>query len=161
MAKKYRYDIVRRIADRVSAWLIRRDLAPEGFFLLTVLGRKTGLPRTKPVAIVENGSDRWLVAPYGEVDWVLNAKAAGRVSLSRGGRTETLTIERASLEEGARVLKEYIGRYAITRPYFELHPDSPADDFLKEATWRPVFKLEPASNSNGQPSPSIESAQDN
>jgi deazaflavin-dependent oxidoreductase (nitroreductase family) len=156
VAKKYRYDAVRRIADRIYAWLIRLDLAPKGFFLLTVIGRKSKLPHTKPVAIVENGKNRWLVAPYGQVAWVLNARAAGEVSLSRGGRSETLSIDEVPLEEAAKVLKEYIQRYTITRPYFDPRPQSPVDDFLKEAGWRPVFRLERQSKAIGKPSAAAE-----
>ena len=46
--------------------------------LLTTRGRKTGRLRTTPVILVVHGQQRWLVAPYGAVPWVLNARAAGR-----------------------------------------------------------------------------------
>jgi len=36
--------------------------------------------------VVETSGHRWLVAGYGPVNWVRNARAAGEVTLSRGGR---------------------------------------------------------------------------
>lgn len=150
MAKKYRYDLVRRIADRLLSWLIRRDLAPEGYYLLTTIGRRSSLRHTKPVAIVQNGEERWLVAPYGEVDWVHNARAAGEVTLSRGKQSEILTIEELAPTDRAAVLKQYLGRYPIVRPYFEVQADSPLESFEVEASWRPVFRLLAQSGGNGR-----------
>ncbi len=56
--------------------------------LLRVRGRKTGLPRTTPVSLIEHEGRRWLVAPYGEVGWVRNARAAGEAELLRGSAVE-------------------------------------------------------------------------
>ena len=46
-----------------------------------------------PVSIVQVGGERWLVAPYGERNWVKNARAAGWVELRRGRSRERLTVE--------------------------------------------------------------------
>ena len=46
--------------------------------LITIRGRKSGLPRTTPVAIIEVAGRRWVWAPWGEVQWVRNLRAAGR-----------------------------------------------------------------------------------
>ena len=81
------------------------------------------------------------MAPYGAVNWVQNARAAGQVTLSRGGREELVSIRELTPEEAAPVLKEYVRLYPITQPYFDPGPDSPAEDFIKEAAWRPVFEL--------------------
>ena len=56
--------------------LVRAGLVPRSY-LLTTQGRKTGRPRTNPVCPVEHGGRRWLVAPYGPVSWVRNARATG------------------------------------------------------------------------------------
>ena len=37
--------------------------------LITVRGRKTGLPRTTPVTICEYGGRRGFISPFGEMDW--------------------------------------------------------------------------------------------
>jgi deazaflavin-dependent oxidoreductase (nitroreductase family) len=142
MALKYRYNITRKIVDWFVQWLIRLDLAPEYYYLLTVPGRKTGLPRTKPVALVEERGQKWLVAPYGEVNWVLNARAAGKVIITRGGYSEEFSISELKLKERASVLKQYITLFPITRPYFDARPSDPVERFIPEAQWRPVFQMQ-------------------
>ena len=58
--------------------------------LVTIRGRKSGLPRTTPLAIVEVGGRRWVWAPWGEVQWVRNLRAAGRATLSvRAGKKKS------------------------------------------------------------------------
>ena len=55
---------------------------PMGFNgLLTVPGRKTGQPRTTPVAIIEVDGRRWIWCPWGERHWVRNLRAAGRATI--------------------------------------------------------------------------------
>ena len=62
--------------------VLKRLLAvglPMGFNgLVTIRGRKSGLPRTTPVAIIEVSGRRWVWAPWGDVHWVRNLRAAGR-----------------------------------------------------------------------------------
>src|SRR5215204_5800180 len=55
--------------------------------LITIRGRKSGLPRTTPVAIIEASGRRWVWAPWGDVQWVRNLRAAGRAT-SPGRRRE-------------------------------------------------------------------------
>ncbi|MGZ4493730.1 MAG: nitroreductase/quinone reductase family protein, partial [Nocardioides sp.] len=47
-----------------------------GVETLTVTGRRTGRPRSVPVIPVRLGAHRYLVAPYGESEWVRNLRAA-------------------------------------------------------------------------------------
>jgi hypothetical protein len=49
-----------------------------------------------------------IVAPYGEVGWVRNARAAGQVTLRRGRRSEAVSIIEVSPENAAPVLKKYL-----------------------------------------------------
>jgi deazaflavin-dependent oxidoreductase (nitroreductase family) len=112
--------------------------------LLTVTGRKSGKRYTTPVALVIKNGDRYLVAPYGEVNWVQNARSAGTVSIQRGRRIETLTVQELDAQTSAPVLKEYINSEAITRPYFDAAPDDPVESYALEADRHPVFRLVPA-----------------
>src|SRR5215210_7361032 len=62
---------------------------PMGFNgLITIRGRKSGLPRTTPVAIIEVSGRRWVWAPWGEVQWVRNLRAAGRATVTVRRRKE-------------------------------------------------------------------------
>ena len=77
-----------RVPRRVSLFspILKFLLAagvPLGFNgLITIRGRKSGLPRTTPVAIIEVSGRRWVWAPWGEVHWVRNLRAAGRATIT-------------------------------------------------------------------------------
>ena len=84
MAATYRLSRWRRLLNALVRTLLRAGLGPRHTYLLTVQGRRSGQRYSTPVTLVEEGTNRWLVAPYGEVSWVRNARAAGQVTLSRG-----------------------------------------------------------------------------
>jgi hypothetical protein len=54
---------------------------------------------------VNEDDERWLVAPYREVGWVRNARAAGGVEIRRDGRPEALCIEELGPEQSALVVQ--------------------------------------------------------
>lgn len=116
-------------------------LGPRTLHLLTVPGRTSGQPWSTPVSLVEAGGERWLVAPYGVRNWVLNARAAGRVELRRGRRHEHLDIEELEPEAAVPVLREYYRRNRVTRPLFGVSLDAPHQAWVAEAPGHPVFRL--------------------
>lgn len=121
--------------------MLRRGLGPSEIWLLTTRGRKTGAPRTTPVSLVEIEGTRYLVSPYGTPAWVHNARAAGEVTLQRGKRSETRPIEELAPEEAAPVLKRYVERERIVRPWFDANAAAPLEAFVAEAAHHPVFRL--------------------
>ena len=141
MAATYRLSPGRRAANRLVRLLLKLGLMPGPTYLLTVPGRRTGRPLSTPVTLVEEGDVRWLVAPYGDVAWVRNARAAGQVTLSRGRHAETVPIRELRAADAAPVLQLYVTRVPITRPYFDATPDSPLAAFEAEAPRHPVFAL--------------------
>jgi deazaflavin-dependent oxidoreductase (nitroreductase family) len=142
MAKEYQVNGMVRLVNSMIVRMIRWNLAPPQNYVLTVQGRKSGKPYSMPVRLIIGDGKRWLVSPYGEVNWVKNARSAGEVSLSRGGKTEILTIHELSPQESAPILKEYVTRESIVRPYFDAQPESGLDAFAAEAPRHPVFLLE-------------------
>jgi deazaflavin-dependent oxidoreductase (nitroreductase family) len=143
MAKSYRPSSLGRLRDGLMAFALRKGVGPPGIYLLTVAGRKTGTPHSTPVAPHEDGGERWLVAPYGEVGWVRNARAAGRVTLQRGKKIETLTATELSAAEAAPVLKRYLAEHPRTvGAYFDAGKDASLEEFAAEAARHPVFKLD-------------------
>src|SRR5215208_6699083 len=137
MAKSYRLTPLRRIANALMRLLLRLGLAPRTTMLLTVPGRRSGTPRSTPVTLVEEDGQRWLVAPYGPVGWVRNARAARQVELSRGRRSETVRLQELTPRAAAPILKTYVERVPITRPYFDAAPDAPIAAFVAEAARHP------------------------
>lgn len=140
MTERYRLTPVRRLANAAIKPLIRLGLGGRHTYILTVRGRRTGRDYSTAVTLIEDG-ERWLVAPYGEVSWVRNARAAGEVRLSRARRSETLRIEEVGPEQAAPILREYLQQVPIARPYFDVTPDSPLEEFAGEASRHPVFRL--------------------
>jgi deazaflavin-dependent oxidoreductase (nitroreductase family) len=104
-----------------------------------VWGRRSGTWYATPVTLVEAGGQRWLVAPYGDVSWVRNARAAGQVTLSRGRHAETVTLVELGAADAAPVLKQYVTDVPITRPFFDVTPEAPVEAFIAEAHRHPVF----------------------
>ena len=141
MRRTYRRNLGRRLIDALSTAAIERGLGPGQRYLLTVRGRRSRAPRTTPVSLVADGSARFLVAPYGEVGWVRNAREAGVVTLSRAGTIEDFTLAPVDGAEAVRVLRLYLRLEPITRPYFGAEPDAPDEVMRAEAAVHPVFRL--------------------
>ena len=126
--------------NAVIGSLTRFGLAGRHTYILTVRGRKTGRAYSTPVRLIEDG-ERWLVAPYGEVGWVRNARAAGEVEISRSGRSQVMQIVEVEPEQAAPVLKQYLKSVPVVRPFFDVKPGSPIEEFVSEAPRHPVFRL--------------------
>ncbi len=141
MAATYHLSGWRRGLNHLVRVLLRVGLGPPRTYLLTVPGRRSGRPYTTPVTLVAHAGEHWLVAPYGAVNWVRNARAAGRVTLRRGRQAETVAVVEVGPEESAPVLQRYVAEVPITRPYFGVRPDAPLDDFRAEAHRHPVFRI--------------------
>lgn len=145
-ARQYRPGPGRHVENTIMSALVWAGLVPRSY-LLTTRGRKTGRPRTNPVVPVGHRGRRWLVAPYGAVSWVHNARAAGRVTLTRRRDTREYAIQEAAPEEAGPILKRYVCIATVTRRYFLATKDSPLEDFVAEADRHPVFELVAADGS--------------
>jgi deazaflavin-dependent oxidoreductase (nitroreductase family) len=104
MPKQFRVTPGQHIFNTVLITLLGAGLPVGPFFLLTVQGRKTGKSYRLPVTPIELDGKRWLVSPYGSVSWVLNARAAGTVMLTRGRVHEILGIVEQSWTESAPMI---------------------------------------------------------
>jgi deazaflavin-dependent oxidoreductase (nitroreductase family) len=121
--------------------LTRLGLVGPRTHLLTVPGRRTGRPWTTPVSLVMLDGERFLVAPYGERNWVKNARAAGQVELRRGRRREVARIAEVTAESAVPALRRYYETTRVTRPFFDVTLSSPPEAWAAEAPRHPVFRL--------------------
>ena len=64
----------------------------------------SGLPRTTPVAIIEVAGRRWVWAPWGDVHWVRNLRAAGSATITVRGQDEDVTATELDRTQRRRVL---------------------------------------------------------
>jgi deazaflavin-dependent oxidoreductase (nitroreductase family) len=130
------------VENTIMSALVRAGLVPRSY-LGTTRGRKTGRPRTHPVVPVDHSGRRWLVAPYGPVSWVRNARATGQVSLTAGA-TQAYLIREVPPDQAGHILQRYVHLAPSARPYFQATKNSPAEAFAAEADRHPVFELTPA-----------------
>ena len=138
----FRKTPVRKLGNLVIAPLARLGLAGKRTHILTTVGRKSGRRYSTPVQLVLLDGQRWLVAPYGERAWVKNARAAGSVELTRARRTERARVVEVEPEVAAPVLREYLRKTPVTKPFFSAKRNAPVEEFAAEAHRHPVFRLE-------------------
>ena len=121
---------------------------PLGFnALITISGRKSGLPRTTPVAIIEVSGRRWMWAPWGEVHGVRNLRAAGRATITVRRREEEVSA--TELDPAARIafFRDFLGPLARSIPlgvwFIRAVDGVDRNDPVDAADGRPVFELHP------------------
>ncbi len=138
----YGLTLPRRVLNRIVRLWIRLGLPPRKYHVLTVKGRRSGALHSTPVSVVQINEHRWLVAPYGQRNWVKNVRVAKQVTLSRGGHSEVLTVEEEHYPmRCAPVLKLYFDQEPITRRFFDAKAGASIETFAAEAHRHPVFKV--------------------
>ena len=143
MATPYRRSWWRRGLNGVVRPLAKLGLAGPRTYLLTVPGRTSGKSWSTPVSIVDVDGGRYLVAPYGDRNWVRNARAAGWVELERGRDRGRFDVEELEADAAVPVLRAYYRLGRVTRPFFDVTLDAPDAAWLEEAPRHPVFALRP------------------
>jgi hypothetical protein len=73
--------------------------------ILTVTGRKSGLPRQAPVGVSLDG-ERYIFQAYPKAAWVAKARAAGTATLSMGRLSATVSLVELPVAERGAVLRE-------------------------------------------------------
>jgi deazaflavin-dependent oxidoreductase (nitroreductase family) len=115
--------------------------------LLTVRGRRSGLLRTTPVALVEIGGRRWVIGTFGNTNWVRNLRDAGAATVSVGKHEDRVTARELTQPEAAAFLSgtllPYVGRIRIGKLLLRmLGARDIVEDPAGAAANHPVFELE-------------------
>jgi deazaflavin-dependent oxidoreductase (nitroreductase family) len=120
-------------------------MGPNG--LVTIRGRKSGLPRTTALAIIKVGGRRWVWAPWGEVQWVRNLRAAGRATISVRGRKEEVSATELDPTERVAYFRDVLGPLARSIPFgvqfIRIIDGVDLNDPVAAAEGRRVFELHP------------------
>jgi deazaflavin-dependent oxidoreductase (nitroreductase family) len=121
---------------------------PMGFNgLITIRGRTSGLPRTTPLAIIAVSGRRWVWAPWGDVHWVRNLRAAGRATITVRGRDEEVRATELDPTQRVAFFRDTLGPVARGIPFgvrfIRMFDGVDLDHPLEAAEGRRVFELHP------------------
>lgn len=131
----------------IAAFLLRAGV-PLGFNgLITINGRRSGLPRTTPVAIIDVEGRRWVWSPWGEVQWVRNLRAAGHATITVRRRTFEVTATELNATQRVAFFRDVLGPIARGLPFgvwfIRTIDGVDLNHPVEEAKGRRVFELLP------------------
>jgi deazaflavin-dependent oxidoreductase (nitroreductase family) len=134
--------------NKIVVGLQRLGVAFGPMQLLTVPGRRTGVPRTFPIAVIPIAGGRYIFQAYPKAAWVANARAAAEVTLTRGRRTTAARLTEVPVEERRPLLRELVAsspasvgkRLVTTGLAEEATPEGAAAAAERIA----VFRIDPA-----------------
>ncbi|MEU7137842.1 nitroreductase family deazaflavin-dependent oxidoreductase [Nocardia sp. NPDC046473] len=134
--------------NKVIVGLQRRGVAFGPMQLLTVKGRRSGQPRTFPIAVNKLGDGRYIFQAFPKAAWVANARAADTVTLTRGRKSSTARLVEVPVDERRPLLRELVtsspasvgNRFVTTGLAEAATPDGIAAAAHRIA----VFRVEPA-----------------
>lgn len=79
----------------------------EGPLVLTVVGRKSGKPRSTPITPMTVDGKRYVVGGFPGADWVRNAQANPNAVLTQGRRSEQVRMVELPAEEARPLLRVF------------------------------------------------------
>jgi hypothetical protein len=127
-----------RLLNPIATFLAGRiGLAPGGVMVLRVRRRSSGGDERVPLNVLVHQGAYHLVSLFGETDWLLNLRAAGRASLVRGRTTVPVEVAE-ELTDGPRVaaLRVYLNRWDGQLGMMAGLDRTSSDDALREAAER-------------------------
>lgn len=138
-----------KVLNPITTTLMRLGVRPDPrMALLTIRGRRTGRDRSVPMGVFGRDGRKYLVAAFGEVNWVRNLRAAGVATITQGKRTTRYAAEQVQGEEAALVLRDCLAAYLpsplagpMLRQRIAVDADAPLDVLAAEARRTPVFRL--------------------
>jgi deazaflavin-dependent oxidoreductase (nitroreductase family) len=133
--------------NRIAKPLLAAGVPMGPDVLLTVRGRRSGLPRSTPVAVAEIDGRLWLISPFGRADWVANLRAAGRATITSGRRTEQVTARELTRDEAIAYYRDVVNPYLRRTPlarWIVRNLDRIPEDPESAADATVVFEIMPA-----------------
>lgn len=139
MATGFIHSLPARAAGMVAKIMASWGLL--GLVVLTTTGRRTGEDRDVPLRPVRHDSLTYLVAPYGEVSWVHNARAHPEATLRRGREMRRVVLREVDHPE---VVKRYYDREPVASRFMDVPGDGDVADFATIPGRFPVFRVDEA-----------------
>jgi deazaflavin-dependent oxidoreductase (nitroreductase family) len=131
-----------RVPHRLLTWGV--SMGP--LVLLQSRGRRSGLGRTTPVAVLRLDGEEWLVSPFGDTQWVHNVRADARARLGRGRRMRPVLLTEVDDARKPAILLAYRRRFGVVpfvRNAFAAAPGDGIEAFERECARHPAFRIEP------------------
>jgi deazaflavin-dependent oxidoreductase (nitroreductase family) len=126
-----------KVINPLNRFLLARGIGPAPQRLLAIPGRRTGVIRTTPVAVVEHSGERFVVSGFADSDWVRNARRAGRGELRRGHHRETVVLREVPVGERGPILRAFAARVRGGRSFLTVGADASAEEFARAAARAP------------------------
>jgi deazaflavin-dependent oxidoreductase (nitroreductase family) len=147
-----------RLWNPVAQRLLVTRLPAGPNVLLKVRGRRSGLPRTVPIAFLDLDDRAYIQGASGDVEWVHNVRAGGECEIVRRGRAATFEVTELDSETGGRLLHDLLAPFPrsrliravvgpVERPpigvlwYFRLRVDETLEEYIALARRQPLFEL--------------------
>ena len=120
--------------------------------LITVKGRKSGEPRTQPLAVVKFRQQRWVIGTFGDTNWCRNMRANPEIEIGAGKRAEPAWARELTPDEATEFFSTTLpaaivamGVFGKIASFFLLGVAAPdiRSDPAAAALRRPVFELVP------------------
>lgn len=144
-------DNYRRMVNTINKIIVglqRRGIAFGPMELLTVTGRRSGQPRTFPIAVNELDGGRYIFQAFPKAAWVANARAADTVELTRGRRHIKARLVEVPVEERRPLLRQLVqtSPASVAKRFVTTGlAEAPSPDGVAAAADRiAVFRVEPA-----------------
>lgn len=93
--------------NKVLMAATRLGLIKDGPMVLTVVGRKSGQPRSTPITTFEVDGHRYVVGGFPGADWVRNAQANPDAVLVRGKVRQPVRMVELSAEQARPLLRQF------------------------------------------------------
>jgi deazaflavin-dependent oxidoreductase (nitroreductase family) len=128
--------------------------------LLTVRGRRSGMPRTTPLSMLEFDGRCFVQASYSEDGWLRNLRAAGEATVTDHGRRVAVQSVEIAPDKAAAILRRALEPYRRSRllrallgprvrppvavlRWCRIRVDDTPEEYLAEARRHPLFELRP------------------
>lgn len=114
--------------------------------VLTVVGRKSGEPRSTPATPFTYQGQTYVAGGYPKADWVLNARAAGEGTVTRGRSVQRVAFVELGAEEARPIFRIFPREVPAGVGFYKragLVVDGTPDEFEALAGRCAVFRLDP------------------
>ena len=114
--------------------------------VLTVVGRKSGRPPSTPATPFTLDGNVYVAGGYPRADWVLNARAAGEGTVTRGRSSERVAFVELMADQAKPVLRAFPKEVPAGVGFYKragLVTDGTPDEFEALAGRCAVFRLDP------------------